>query len=372
MNKYKTYPEGILRFSIKTSIPRFPLHLLRFIRKLFLKNARLPLKFELLLLPSHDEILPNIDVNPDFKFPTIDVLIPFHPKDIGLLPHCLLNVLRNSCNPIGTVRIVTTTKGVTLAQQELKTLQSEHALRNINIEVIDEKVFLPAEILNTCNSLGEGSGWLIQQSIKLWNAVVNQSVPTVVLDSDTIIVQRILWVDADEKSLVFANFHENHVSDFFAQMFPNIIRTEKDFGYVSHFVLMKPQIVLRLLLQVEESARYQLYTSQQKKAMDVFEVRLANVISMLLNECMFNFSEYDIYAKVALKLEPDKTLISKWSNLSLDVNEKIDNVSLQRLLAEIRRNYLSLSIHTFSLGFSGPARTHEILQGRISQKDPTE
>jgi hypothetical protein len=341
-------------------------------RKLFLKNIRLPLKLELLLLPSHDELLSNSDINLDVKFPTIDVLIPFHPKDIGLLSHCLLNVLQNSINPIGTVRIVTTAKGVKLAEEELKTLKSKLSLRNFQLEVIDERVFLPAEILETCNSFGEGSGWLIQQSIKLWNAVVNQRVPTVVLDSDTLIVQRILWLDIDEKSLVFANFHENNVSDFFAQIFPNIIRTKNDFGYVSHFVLMKPHIVLKLLLQIEKSARYQIHRSQKKKEMNVIEARYANVISMLLNECMFNFSEYDVYAKAALKFEPDKTLISKWSNLSLDVNEKIDNATLERLLIEMKPNYLSLSIHTFSLGFSVSARTQEILQGRTSHRDTIE
>lgn len=208
MSNYQIYPEGILRFSMKTNISRFPIYLLRLFRRIFLRKVQLPLKIELLLLPSHKELISKIDVNHDIKFPTVDILIPFHPKDITLLIHCIRNVVLNSLNPVGTVRVVTTSQGVKLAHKEIKILESELHSRRIKIEVIDEKLFLPPEVLETCYSLGEGSGWLIQQSIKLWNAVKNQDVPTVVLDSDTIIIQSILWIDNDEKSLVFANFHE--------------------------------------------------------------------------------------------------------------------------------------------------------------------
>jgi hypothetical protein len=368
MSTYKIYPKGILRYSMKTSIPRFPVYLLRVFRRMFFKNFQLPLTMELLLLPSHEELLSKVDDNLVANFPSIDVLIPFHPKDIALLTYCVQNVVFNSVNPVGTVRIVTTSQGVKLAQTELKILEKEFNSRKILIEVLDEKSFLPAEVLKTCHSFGEGSGWLIQQSIKLWNAVKNQNVPTVVLDADTIIIQRILWIDNDEKSLVFANFHEKNVADFFTQIFPNIIRTENDFGYISHFVLMKPQIVLKLLLQLEESARYQLYISPQKKVVNSIEARLANVISMLLHECLFNLSEYEIYAKAALKFEPEKTLVSKWSNLTLDVNDKFDNLTLEELLIVFKPSFLSLSIHTFSLAFSGSLRTQEILQDRTRLK----
>lgn len=369
MKNFQVYPEGLLRFSMKTNIPRYPLHLLRLFRRFFLSNAQLPLTMELLLLPSHNEQLSSIDATQEVMFPPIDLLVPFHPKDVTLLTYCIKNFVQNSLNPVGTVRVVTTSEGVGLAQKELTILESEFTSRSIRIEVLDEKSFLPPEVLKTCYSLGEGSGWLIQQSIKLWNAVKNQEVPTVVLDSDTIIIQKILWIDNEEKSLVFANFHENNVADFFSQIFPNVIRQENDFGYISHFALMKPAIVLELLAQIEESERYRHYYSQHKAVVNSDEARLASVITMLLHECLFNLSEYEIYAKAALKYEPEKTLVSKWSNITLDVKGKVDTLTLDKLLIKYNHSFLSLSIHTFSLTFSGPIRTQEILQDRDISKD---
>jgi len=366
MHKPQVYPGGILRFCIKTDLPKFLTNFLRFFTSFLPMSIRLPLKIQLLLMPSHKDLIPIRNVNSDMKYPKVDVLIPFHPKDIALLIDCLRYILRNSINPIDTVRIVTTPSGVLLAKQNLAALERELASRDIRVDIIDEKVFLPSVILDTCNSLGEGSGWLIQQSIKIWNAIINEKNPTVVIDADTFIIQRILWIDCQNKSNVFANFHENDVSDYFIQKFPNILRSEKDFGYVSHFVLMKPHVVSEFLTKVEQSKKFQ-ESSFKLKEKDI-KVRYASVLSMLLRECMFNFSEYDFYAKFALKFEPKNTLICKWSNLTLDVNEEVDDETMKRFIQKIKPSYLSLSIHTFSLRFSGPTRTQEMIESRIESK----
>lgn len=369
MNKLKIYPTGILRYSMNTNIPRILREFVRLCSSLLPKFIQVPIKMKLIAMSSHKALLPKKSNPSAARFPEIDILIPFHPKDIALLIYCLKNVVQNSINPVGTIRIVTTQEGVSLVEKELQALRNDAILQSVRIDVLDESDFLPFTVLQACRSLGEGSGWLIKQSIFFWNAVKNQVNPTVVIDSDTLIIQRILWIDGASRSNVFANFHENGLSDGFIKMFPNIVKVEKDFGYVSHFVLVKPQVVLKFLLQVEQSQALQEHSTNLARGEGDLETRLANVLATLIQRFMFNFCDFDFYAKAALKIEPDKTLICKWSNLALDVKEKVDDEMLQRLLLKIHSSYLSLSIHTFSITFSTKARMEEIIESRLKAEE---
>jgi len=371
MSKLKIYPTGVLRYSMKTNIPNMLTKFAGLYSSLLPKNIQVPMKVKLIAMPSHKALLPNISNSPVAKFPEIDILIPFHPKDVSLLIYCLTNVVRNSINPVGTVRIVTTHLGVPIVERELEALREDEIFQNVRFDVIDENEFLPSTIMDACRSLGEGSGWLIKQSIFFWNAVKNRVNPTVVIDSDTLIIQRILWIDGASRSNVFANFHENDLSDYFIKMFPNVLRVEKDFGFVSHFVLVKPQVVLEFLLQVEQSEMLQGPSAQLASGEVDLEIRLAKVLATLIQKCMFNFCDFDFYAKAALKIEPEKTLICKWSNVALDVNEKVDDVMLQHFLRKNQSKYLSVSIHTFSLTFSGSTRTQEIIESRLKAEETT-
>jgi hypothetical protein len=371
MSKLKIYPTGVLRYSMKTNIPNMLTKFAGLYSSLLPKNIQVPMKVKLIAMPSHKALLPKISNSPVAKFPEIDILIPFHPKDVSLLIFCLTNVVRNSINPVGTVRIVTTPLGMPIVEKELKALREDEIFQNVRIDVIDENEFLPSTIMDACRSLGEGSGWLIKQSIFFWNAVKNRVNPTVVIDSDTLIIQRILWIDGASRSNVFANFHENDLSDYFIKMFPNVLRVEKDFGFVSHFVLVKPQVVLEFLLQVEQSEILQGPTAQLASGEVDLEIRLAKLLATLIQKCMFNFCDFDFYAKAALKIEPEKTLICKWSNVALDVNEKVDDVMLQHFLRKNQSNYLSVSVHTFSLTFSGSTRTQEIIESRLKAEETT-
>ena len=189
------------------------------------------------------------------------------------------------------------------------------------------------------------------------------------IDSDTLIIQKILWLDEENKSNVFANFHENDLSDFFIEKFPDILRVEKDFGFVSHFVLVKPHVVLNFLLQVERSRKFIEYASDLIIHEKDLEIRLAYVLRLLILECMFNFCDFDFYAKAALKIEPEKTLICKWSNLAIDVQENLEDATLKKFLFKNRVSFLSVSLHTFSLTFSGSARTQEIIESRNKTRE---
>lgn len=365
MNKTKLYPSGVLRYSLKTNLPGHLVGFLRLLMKILPNKTPYPLKIRFLAMQSHLELIKDVDFGSENEFPKVDILIPFHPKDIVLLNKCLHHVVKNTINPINTVRIITTSSGVVLAKEKLVILGEELSKKNICLEIVDENEFLPTEILETCKSFGEGSGWLIQQSIKFWNGIVNREYPTVVIDSDTLIIQKILWINRLNKSNVFANFHENDISDYFISIFPNILRSTKDYGYISHFVLMKPEIILEIFSKVEQSKKFQDISSSFQNEEKNSYLHLARVLNLILHECMFNFSEYDIYAKAALRFEPEKTIACKWSNLSIDINEEVDDEFLQHVLRTIKSDYLSLSIHTHSLGYSGSTRTQEIIESRL-------
>jgi len=364
MSKMRTYPSGVLRYVLRTNLPSRLINFVRLITSLLPKNFLLPIKIKLFLMASHKALFTKSSNPSGGIYPEIDILIPFHPKDIALLTPCLANLLQNSINPVGTIRVVTTNLGVPIVQRELKSLSGEFILQDISLDVVSESDFLPTTVLEACHSLGEGSGWLIKQSIFFWNSIKNPKNPTVVIDSDTLIIQKILWLDEENKSNVFANFHENDLSDFFIEKFPNILRVEKDFGFVSHFVLVKPHVVLNFLLQVERSRKFTEYASDLSIDEKDLEVRLANVLRLLILECMFNFCDFDFYAKAALKIEPEKTLICKWSNLAINVQDNLEDATLKKFLFKNRESFLSVSLHTFSLTFSGSARTQEIIESR--------
>ena len=371
MSKLAIYPAGALRYALKTNIPLVFIKFVKVVTYFFPKEFLLPLRLKLFLMPSHLALVKNLRNYSERAFPEIDILIPFHPKDIALLAPCLINVTRNSMNPVGTVRIITTDLGVPIVEEVLDNLSGEAMLQDIRIEVIREDEFLPTTVLEACHSLGEGSGWLIKQSIFFWNAIRNPKTPTVVIDSDTLIIQKVLWIDSYNRSNVFANFHENNLSDCFIEIFPDILRVEKDFGFVSHFVLVKPHVILEILLQVEGSRAYR--ESQSDLALEErnLDVRLANVLAMLIQKFMFNFCDFDFYAKAAIKMEPELTLICKWSNLAIDVQDEMNDASLQKFLRRTQASFMSISMHTFSVTFSTSARTQEIIESRRKSKEAT-
>ena len=60
-------------------------------------------------------------------------------------------------------------------------------------------------------------------------------------------MQETIWLSEVGDSAIFPNFHSGNSSDNFISLYPGLIYEGKNYGYVSHYQLMKPRIIADLI-----------------------------------------------------------------------------------------------------------------------------
>ena len=349
---YKLYPHSFIGYLSRTNIPvniRRIIFLISRIKTLKLSRHQF---LSLLNLP-----FTLTQSNSKSKLPQIEVLICLHEKDLFLLRVCLDYLIQMSKNQISRVTIVTTPKGFTLISQ----LNLEHRYAEIEISVQNENILLPQPILLACERDLRIAGWMKQQLIKIWMAFQSTAEGLLIIDVDTIILQETIWLDDIGNSAVFPNFHSGNSSDKFISFYPGLIFEGNDYGFVSHYQLMKPQIVADLIreIHVKESEKFSETrgTNSVSPMSKSFELPLKHleideseqgvkVLESLVQQLGINLSEYDIYARYSLKRSDSKTIECFWSNTSVDLKTVQDTELVEKIVKKLARYYSSVSFHT--------------------------
>lgn len=252
---------------------------------------------------------PLRDVSP----PVIDIAIPCHQKDWDNLELVIHGVRSSVINPIGKIRLITPSS--MLAELENKFP---------DCDVVTDESVLDAELISMIDSLvpKERQGWVLQQIIKFKAVLLSEEVATLILDADTILLNRAIYLDSDGRQLLCVG------DDYY---WPYKHHQRRVFGgqnhllsFVTHFQLMKKETLCEMF---DSDGRGLLRWLREGDFSESSPV-----------------SEYDTYGEWISVNKTDEVVLAKWNNIPLKINPKA--TSYAKIIEEYAR-YGSVSNHSY-------------------------
>ena len=261
--------------------------------------------------------------------PIISALVVSTRKDFTLLKICLPNLITASSNPIEEITVIVPKRDVDLCMSLVNELDL-----SVAINIIDEDLVIPVELRSRIKSYsGERYGWVLQQLLTVQFVLKSKACGILVVDSDTVLMQKLLWLDNNGNQLLMPSWEFN-ISYY---NFLNKISSKMPFAknsFISHHMLMQPEIFRAIFRNLDLNSIENLFELVEKYA-------AVNVNSPI---CL----EFELYAQGMLTFFPQQVLITKWSNISLSRGSESKTLkALHRLLQ--RQYYRSVSVHSWSL-----------------------
>jgi len=182
--------------------------------------------------------------------PPIDLVVPFVEKDLRSLHLVIGSAVLNVRNPLARIILITPQNQEGTgprfreedSQKRLEEVLADYPLAEIRF---DQDV-LGAQILDELEvrfGLGDrNAGWVNQQLIKLSAAAASTEQASLILDADTVLLSRKVWLTGGGRQLlqVANEYHREfmtHVYRYFGV--PKILRM----SYVTHHQLMQTDVV---------------------------------------------------------------------------------------------------------------------------------
>ena len=159
--------------------------------------AHLSRKFEAFTVPS-------LDVGPwrSQDLPPINGLWLVHPKDFAILPHSLAAVVQHSLNPLAQVTVISPDPD---GAREALAGVMEKAASPMNVVFHADKEYLdPVSVASLDSHFGSSAGWAKQQIIKTLAVTGSGLNSTLIMDSDTVLLQDKVWLFPDFRQLMYS------------------------------------------------------------------------------------------------------------------------------------------------------------------------
>ena len=271
------------------------------------------------------ESLNNLDSKPE-----IDILILVAPKDLELLNHVIQGGLYSSKNKVRKVHIVT--PNISGVNQTLNGNYSNMIFVYEDSEILDE--LLTQFIEEKC---GRRSGWVKQQLITNFFISNRAEIPTLNIDSDTILTKPRKWIDIDLTQVLTPTWEYNKgYYKFLLNLNPKLYRNV-NLSFVPHHMLFIPKVFKTI-----------------NRLNDLSRVNLFKTINNQLSQGNINDFDfkYDYYAQAFINLDLSHKF-EKWSNLSIPrdrLNDLLKSVKSQEDFEIFAQsiNYASVSGHEWS------------------------
>jgi FkbM family methyltransferase len=274
----------------------------------FFRIQRLPTKLRQLIGMAQPSA-PLRDVSP----PVIDIAIPCHQKDWDNLELVIYGVRSSVINPIGKIRLITPSRLVA----ELKN-------KFPDCDVVTDESVVDVELISMIDSLvpNERKGWVLQQIIKFKAVLLSEEVATLILDADTILLNRKIWLDSDGRQLLCVG------DDYY---WPYKHHQRRVFGgrnhllsFVTHSQLMKKGTLCEMFGSDGRGLLHWLREGDFSESSPV--------------------SEYDTYGEWISSNKRDEVVFAKWNNIPLKIDPKV--TSYAKIIKEYGK-YGSVSNHSY-------------------------
>jgi hypothetical protein len=248
----------------------------------------------------------------------IDILIPIHPKDVYLIELVINAAKKCSLNPISNIYIVSNLNEI------IVDICNANGYIFINEDTIES--ILPKNKINYTFEGINRSGWLFQQLIKLSADTICSEPYVLVLDADTILTQKQVFVS---NKLHINCSDELHLPYF--RVLKKILSIDKVFplSFVSHYMIFEKNLLKKMKNEIER-------------------IHSENWINVVLKEFDKNnisgFSEYEMWGNFLVKFHCCEIYLSYWNNFSLNY--------IPSDFSEFEENYRmfkSVSIHEYNV-----------------------
>ena len=188
------------------------------------------------------------------NLPEIDIVIPFAGKDQLLVPFVVHSALLSSRNPVGTVRLVTPELDADGARETIFTTRNLLDKLGVKLQVESDRDVLSPElgaVLDRTVDIGRNRGWLAQQLIKLLSVMNSDKPACLVVDADTVLLQRRTWLAEDGSQIIIPT---EWIRSFWTADVENFLGRHKrfPFSYITHHQLMQKDILRELFGQSGE------------------------------------------------------------------------------------------------------------------------
>jgi len=247
---------------------------------------------------------------------TIDIVIPFHPKDSKILPYCIkgLNNVKNK----GKIYLISVTNP-----------------KIDNTIFIDESIF-PFNKESIIQYIGEENksraGWYLQQLLKIYcfNVIPNLSENYLVVDSETVFLNEVQFIE--DNKLLFATGNENHLP------------------YFKHMECILPS----LKKQIDKSGVCHHMIFSQYYLKNMFNNFNNNVLDSFMkcvdkeNSSLSGMSEYEIFFNYMQQYHPNNMKIRelRWANIN-EISNYNKYTSLDDVLDDNKNKYDFITIHSY-------------------------
>lgn len=200
----------------------------------------------------------------------VDVVIPFHSKDLGTLPWCIAGIQSH----LPSSRILVIGRNTTRTDVE-----------RLGVEFVDEDTVVPGLQLSSYS--GNRWGWYFQQILKLGIADRIKSEYYLIVDADTVFLKKVPLFSPTGKPL-YSTDRQIHAPYFetFEHLFG--FPAEPKFSYIVHHMLFNKQRIIEMRMQIKSK-------------------NLAWHLAIV--ECMEQqrpFSEYESYGQYMQKMHSDE------------------------------------------------------------------
>jgi hypothetical protein len=260
--------------------------------------------------------------------PTIEILINSTAKDFKYLNAVINRAVLNSCNEIGKITIVV--PEIELYNCKNLVLENIHIKK---IEVKSEDSILNNKIVKKIRENFPGRyGWVLQQFLTIEHVVNSNYLGVLQVNSDTFILRPVLWIDSngDQPLLVSSEYNPPYyrLLNKINSKFP-----VDTYSHITHHMLFQPKI-LKVIMEKSN------LTSVEQLLDEVIKNYDHKAISPV---CV----EFELYALGLLAYFPEKAIISKFGNISLNPQPNLTNVEFESIINILSKKYNSISIHSY-------------------------
>lgn len=257
----------------------------------------------------------------------IEILFVSTHKDFPILPHAVRCAIRVTSN--------FTNLRITIITPDRYVEELEDLMKDYNVKVEKESRYFDEKVLRLLEGCFQARcGWVLQQLLKLEFVVSSEAAGVLIIDSDTLLLEKRKWLGNDGSQLLTPTWEYNRPYYEFLDSI-GISEIEPEFTFVSHHMLMQPKIVNELF----EYAGW-------RDTADLIDL----ICSLPTNEEHSPFSlDYELYAQYLYSKHPEKVVLGKWSNKAIARNASSKNSDLL-IRAAVKENsdkFASLSFHSY-------------------------
>ena len=234
--------------------------------------------------------------------PAIEALFAIHPKDFAVASFSIEAAIRHSTNPIDKITIVS---------PDRKLAEEHFALAvwdNVPVEFMDDAAVLaPLALEELRLNFAGRSGWVTQQLIKVLYVANHATLPTLIMDSDTVMLRDKTWLSFDGHPLTYFRHFVNANYLRFLEEF-GVSKIDHSKSFVTHHLIMRPEILRRALIEAFDST-------------DVRDIS-RNIHEASKKLGSFEFAiDYGLYGQYFFGHHQAELLLDKYSNIELSRDE---------------------------------------------------